>query len=82
VVNYSTARQAIDDSMVWHKHTACWLVKATDTYSKYIILISIPWQQRILDGASVFYTYIYIYISILPFSWKLYVHIGNPDKII
>jgi len=28
----STARQAIDDSIIWNMHVACWINKATDTH--------------------------------------------------
>ena len=33
-------------------HMACWIPKATDTYSEYVILITFPLQQRLHERAS------------------------------
>ena len=30
---------------VWHMRTACWILKATDTHSEYVILPAFPLQQ-------------------------------------
>jgi hypothetical protein len=30
---------------MWHMHTTCWLTKATDTHSEYVILIAFSLQQ-------------------------------------
>ena len=38
---------------------ACWINKATDTLSQYVILIAFPLQERLNEGASLlYYTYI------------------------
>jgi hypothetical protein len=38
---------------------ACWITKATDTHSEYVILIAFPRQQWLNERASVLrYTYI------------------------
>ena len=34
VENYSTARQAVDGSMEWHKHIECWIIKATNPHTQ------------------------------------------------
>jgi hypothetical protein len=30
---------------IWHTHIACWITKATDTYSEFLILIASPLQR-------------------------------------
>jgi len=37
-----TARQATDDGIIWCMCFACWLPKATDTDSGYVILAVFP----------------------------------------
>jgi len=39
---YGRVRQAIDDSITWHMHFACWMTKATEIHSEYVILIAFP----------------------------------------
>jgi len=44
---------------IWHMRIACWIPKATDTHSEYVILIAFPLQQWFRERASVLlYTYI------------------------
>jgi len=31
---------------IWHMHIACWIPRATNTHSGYVILIAFPLQQR------------------------------------
>jgi hypothetical protein len=40
VENYSTARQVTDDNIILFMRFACWITKATDTHSEYVILIA------------------------------------------
>jgi len=59
VEKYGRARQAIDDNITWRMLIACWITKATDTDSEYVILIAFPLQQWLRESASVLrYTYI------------------------
>jgi len=52
VEKYGRARQATDSF-------ACWILKATNTHSQYVILIAFMLQQRLHERASVLsYTYI------------------------
>jgi len=45
--------------LVWRMRIACWIPKATNTHSKYIILIVFPLQQKLHEGPSMSrYTYI------------------------
>ena len=38
---------------------ACWVTKATDTHSEYIILIAFPLQQWLRERASILHLYVY-----------------------
>jgi hypothetical protein len=43
---------------VWHMFIACWITKAKNTHSDYVILIAYPMQELLREGASVLhYTY-------------------------
>jgi hypothetical protein len=37
---------------IWRMRTACWISKATKTYSEYVILIDFPLQQWFHESAS------------------------------
>jgi len=51
--------QAADDSIIWRMRIACWIPKATDTHSEYVILMVFPPQKYLREGASMQrYTYI------------------------
>jgi hypothetical protein len=45
VEKYGRAGQATDDDILRHMCTACWITKATDTHSEYVISIAFPRQQ-------------------------------------
>ena len=56
---YCIAGQTTDDSITRRTRIACWIPKATNTHSEYVILIAFPLQQRLHERASVLrYTYI------------------------
>jgi len=38
---------------IWRKRIACWIPKATDTHSTYVMLIAFPLQQWLHDCTSV-----------------------------
>jgi hypothetical protein len=44
---------------IWHMCFACWITKATNTYSQYITSIAFPLQQRLKEHASML-RYMYI----------------------
>jgi hypothetical protein len=53
------ARQATDDSIIWCMPVACWITKATDIYSEYVILIAFPRQLWLRErNGLLLYTYI------------------------
>ena len=43
--------QAIDDNTIRRMRIACWITKATDTHSEYVILIAFPLQQWLRERA-------------------------------
>jgi len=36
---------------IWRMHVVCWVTKATDTNSEYVILVAIPLQQWLHESA-------------------------------
>ena len=54
---YGTARQTTDDNIIRRMRCACWITKATDTHSRYLMLFS---QQQWLRarGSMLHYTHI------------------------
>ena len=47
---------------IWHLRIVCWIPKATDTHSEYVILIVFPLQQWLHERASMLR---YMYIACL-----------------
>ena len=44
---------------IWHIRILCWITKATNTHSEYVVFIALPHQQLLHERASVLrYTYI------------------------
>ena len=41
---YGRVILATDDNILQCMHFACWITKAADTHSEYVILLSFPWQ--------------------------------------
>ena len=55
---HGRTRQATDDNKIRRMRFACWITKATNTPSEYLILIAFPWQQWLRERASMLrYTY-------------------------
>jgi len=55
--------QATDDNMIWHMHIACWIPKATSTYSEYVTSLAFPLQQWLYEHASLLrYTYMPVFL--------------------
>jgi hypothetical protein len=53
------ARQATDDNIIQRMRFECWITKATDTHSEYVILIAFPRQQWLREKALILrFTYI------------------------
>jgi hypothetical protein len=59
VEKYSRAGQTTDDSIIWRMRIACWITKATNTHSEYVIFIARPLQQWLQERTLLLrYTYI------------------------
>jgi hypothetical protein len=48
---YGRARQATDDNMIRRMRFACWITKATDTHSEYVVLTAFRRQQWLRERA-------------------------------
>ena len=57
--------QATDDTLIWRMRFACWVVKTTDTHSKYLILITFPRQKMFRRRASVLLSYVHCLITFI-----------------
>jgi hypothetical protein len=51
VENYGRARQATDDNIIRRMRFACWITKARETHSEYVILIALPQQKWLGESA-------------------------------
>jgi len=50
---------------IWRMRIACWVAKATNTHSEYVILIAFPLQQWLRERASLLlYTYIACLVTV------------------
>jgi hypothetical protein len=49
VEKYGETREATDDNIIRHMHFECWIAKATDTHSEYVIIIAFPRQNLFVD---------------------------------
>jgi hypothetical protein len=58
---------------IWRMRIACWIPKATDTHSEYVVLIAFPLQQSLQERASMlrvrilsfFFNMVYTIIQVL-----------------
>jgi hypothetical protein len=58
-----TARQGTDDSIISRMCFACWITKATDALSEYVILIAFPRQKFLREsGYVLMYTQIAYFV--------------------
>jgi hypothetical protein len=66
---HGTARQATDGSMIRRMRLACWITKATDTHSEYVIFIAFPRHQWLRTRVSMLhYTHMACLVLITPIS--------------
>ena len=64
---YSSARQATDDSIVQRKRVACWIPKATNKHSEYCMLFAFLRQHSLRERA---WMLRYVYIACLVCNGK------------
>ena len=59
---------------VWRMRIACWIPKATNTHSQYVIFIAYPLQQWLHERSSMSrYTYIGCLVCYLPFRYFFHI---------
>jgi hypothetical protein len=58
------ARQATDDNIIRRMRFACWITKATDTHSEYVIILAFARQKWLRERAQ-YYVYKYIAFVVL-----------------
>jgi hypothetical protein len=56
---FGRARQTTDDNIIRRMRFACWITKATDTHSEYVILTALTLQQWLRERASMLRLYVY-----------------------
>ena len=57
---------------IWRIRTACWIRKATNTRSEYVMLIAFPQQQWLYERASILrYTYIACFVKAVVSAVKI-----------
>ena len=44
---YGRSEQATDDNIILRMRFACWITKATDTHSEYVLIFAFARQQRL-----------------------------------
>ena len=70
VEKYGRDGHARDDNIIRRMRFACWITKATDTPSEYVILIAFPCQQWLSECALIL-RYTYSTLSVLILSERL-----------
>jgi len=60
VYKHGRAGQASDDNVIRRMHYACWITKATEAHSEYVIvLVAFPRQQWLRERGSMLSLYVY-----------------------
>jgi hypothetical protein len=59
VEKFCGATEATDDNILRRMRFVCWITKATDTHSEYVILIAFPLQQWLRERASILRLYVH-----------------------
>jgi hypothetical protein len=64
----STAGQSTDDNIIWRMRIACWITKATETHTGFVILIAFLLKQWLHERVSVLW-YMYLVCFVELFHW-------------
>jgi hypothetical protein len=54
VEKYGAVGQATDGTVMWSVRIECWITKATDIHSEYVIFLAFPLQQWLHECSSMF----------------------------
>jgi len=72
VQKYGTAGQATGENIIRLMHFLCWITKATDTHSEYVMFLSFSQQQCVCKRTSIFcYTCI---ACLVTFTFRVHPH--------
>jgi hypothetical protein len=58
-----TTRQATNDNMIRRMRCVCWITKAADTHSEYVIFIAFTLQVDSLEVSVLLYMYIFFLLK-------------------
>jgi len=53
VKRYGRTRLVTEENVMWRTRFTCWITKAADKHSEYLILIAFPRQQSLRERASI-----------------------------
>jgi meiotically up-regulated gene 157 (Mug157) protein len=54
------AGHAADDNIIWFMRITCWITRAANTHSEYVIFNAFPRQQWLRDRASLLRLYVHL----------------------
>jgi hypothetical protein len=60
---YGRVKKATDGNIIWRMRISCWMTKATDIHSEYVILIAFPRQKLLHERALI----LRLYVHCLPY---------------
>jgi hypothetical protein len=69
---YGRTTQGTYNCIIWCVHSVCWITKATELLSEYVILKALPQQHWLHEHASVLH---YMYIACLVCCTAVSVHL-------
>jgi hypothetical protein len=65
---------------IWRMRIACWITKATDTHSEYVILITFPQQQWLHDRVGMLCcTYIVCLVKKKLLPYETFTNLNQPE---
>ena len=71
---YGTVRQGTGDNITGRRRIACWINKATNTHSEYVVLITFHLQQCLREHASV--PRLYYIARLVQCLWQKYIEVS------
>jgi hypothetical protein len=74
VEKYGWARQATDDNTIRRMHIVCWITRAADTHSEYVVLTAFPQQQWLRKRAWM--------LGCIYAAWIVSSHVASVKKLL
>jgi hypothetical protein len=75
VEKYGTARRTTDDSIIQRMCIPCWITKATDTHSEYVILIAFLRQHWLRESVRLYVHCLSCVFQFSSASYSIYVQV-------